>query len=277
MSSTAEDDDNTASRPPAGPLFYSYVPGSRVYPPTEFTCISHVTHTHTHTHGEMHGKLAYTRRVRGQKESWPLRSEKAKLNLLFYTSLCIYSNLRRLGPAEKRPGSFFFRRARKEVAPTKFPAESFNSIMLRANNDPFKLSSHTGLSLSLSLGTLVWTEATPLDLHSLDLSWPDSRFRKRFRAPWFPTAGILCYFRSAVNWNLAKQKLRGILYPDFIRSFNFRGRLSWKLPTCLCGTYFLNRPFSLNFAVQIEWSWNKEKKKIGNDEIFMHGKLTEPN
>ena len=80
----------------------------------------------------------------------PLRSEKAKLNLLFYTGLCIYSNLRRLGPAEKRPGSFFFRRARKEVAPTKFPAESFNSIMLRANNDPFKLSSHTGLSLSLS-------------------------------------------------------------------------------------------------------------------------------
>lgn len=34
ISSVAEDDDNAASRPPAGRLFYSYVPGSTVYPPT---------------------------------------------------------------------------------------------------------------------------------------------------------------------------------------------------------------------------------------------------
>lgn len=109
MSSAAEDDDNTASRLPAGPLFYSYVPGSRVYQPTELTCISHVTHTHTHIHGEMHGKLAYTRRTYANRKraGMPLRSEKAKPNLLFYTGLCIYSNLRRLGPAEKRPSSFF--------------------------------------------------------------------------------------------------------------------------------------------------------------------------
>lgn len=75
-----------------------------------------------------------------------VRSEKAKPNLLFYT-VCVSTPIcAALDQAEKRPFSFFFLpffplfflsffffssslfAARKEVAPNKFPAESFSAL-----------------------------------------------------------------------------------------------------------------------------------------------------
>lgn len=88
---------------------------------------------------------AHTRVGKGLGRTY-VRSEKAKPNLLFYT-VCVSTPIcAALDQAEKRPFSFFFLlfsplfflsffffssslfAARKEVAPNKFPAESFSAL-----------------------------------------------------------------------------------------------------------------------------------------------------